>query len=146
MFNTDARGAVTAVTLGSRAPRERRAPRVAPLPSSLQPTTDPDPALASRISAALQALRQGGAALASAADVTPGAKQDFGTGANPALGSATTAVYLGQEDVSGRGIRRHGGEVARVRLYRLQSEDGPRYLFVHLTAQGTVTDYDVVLR
>ena len=145
-FNTDARGAVTAVTLGSRASRERRAPRVAPLPSSLQPTTDPDPALASRISAALQALRQGGAALASAADVTPGAKQDFGTGANPALGSAATAVYLGQEDVSGRGIRRHGGEVARVRLYRLQSEDGPRYLFVHLTAQGTVTDYDVVLR
>jgi CubicO group peptidase (beta-lactamase class C family) len=146
MFNTDARGAVTAVTLGSRASRERQAPRVAPLPSSLQPTTDPDPALASRISAALKALRQGGAALASAADVTPGAKQDFGTGANPALGSAEAAVYLGQEDVSGRGIRRHGGEVARVRLYRLQSEDGPRYLLVHLTAQGTVTDYDVVLR
>jgi hypothetical protein len=57
-----------------------------------------------------------------------------------------TMAYLGQEDVSGRGIRRHGGEVARVRLYRLQTPAGPRYLLAHLTAAGAVTDYDVVER
>jgi hypothetical protein len=78
--------------------------------------------------------------------VTPGAKQDFGSGANPALGSAATATYLGEEDVSARSIRRHGSEVARVRLYRIQTPAGSRYLFVHLTAAGTVTDYDVVPR
>lgn len=145
-FATDGRRTPPYMTVQPGGPRERRAPRVAPLPSSLQPQADPDPALAKRISAALEALRQGGEALASAADVTPGAKQDFGRGTNAALGSAASATYLGEEDVSGRGIRRHGSEVARVRLYRMQSQAGPRYLFVHLTSAGTVTDYDVVSR
>jgi hypothetical protein len=145
-FTADGRGAVSGVTLRPGEPRERRAPRVTPLPSALQPMADADAALAKRISTALDALRQGGEALASAVDITPGAKQDFGRGANPALGGVATASYLGEEDVSGRGIRRHGGEVARVRLYRMQSEAGQRYLLVHLTAAGIVTDYDVVTR
>jgi CubicO group peptidase (beta-lactamase class C family) len=145
-FIIDGRGAITGVTLRPGEPQERRAARVAPLPSSLKPMADPDPALAKRISAALAAMREGGEALASAVDVTPGAKQDFSRGADPALGNVATATYLGEEDVSGRSIRRHGGEVARVRLYRMQSEAGQRYLLVHLTAAGTVTDYDVVTR
>ena len=145
-FIVDPRGRVTGVTLRPGEPREGRAARVAPMPSALQPQVDRDPALAARILSALDAMRRGGEALASAADVTPGAKQDFRTGSNPALGAAATATYLGEEDVAGRSIRRHGGEVARVRLYRIQTEAGPRYLFVHLTAAGTVTDYDVVDR
>jgi len=143
-FTVDNRGAVTGVTLRPGEPQERRAARVIPLPSSLEPKADPDPAFAKRVRAALDAIHQGGEALASAADVTPGAKQDFGGGASPALGSAASGVYVGEEDVSGRGIRRHGGEVARVRLYRLQTPAGTKYLLVHLTAQGAVTDYDVV--
>ena len=145
-FNVDNRGAVSGVTLRPGEPQERRAPRVIPLPSSLEPKADPDPALAKRVLAALDAIHQGGEALANAADVTPGAKQDFGGGASPALGHAASSVYLGEEDVSGRGIRRHGSEVARVRLYRLQTPAGRQYLLVHLTAAGTVTDYDVVQR
>jgi CubicO group peptidase (beta-lactamase class C family) len=145
-FDTGGRGDVTGVTIRPGEPRQQRAPRVAPLPSSRVPPADPDPALGKRISAALDALRQGGEALAGAADVTPGAKRDFAGGTNEALGSAGSAVYLGQEDVSGRGIRRHGGDVARVRLYRMETKTGRRYLFVHLTAAGSVTDYDVVTR
>jgi len=145
-FSVDGRGTATGVTLRPGEPRERQAPRVVPLPSTLEPRPDPDPALGKRILAALDAIRQGGEALASAPDVTPGAKQDFGGGANPALGSATTAVYVGEEDASGRGIRRHGGEVARARVYRMQTPAGPRYLLVHLTSDGMVTDYDVVQR
>ena len=145
-FTADARGTVTGATIRPGEQREVRAPRVAPLPSSLQPQADPDPALATRISAALAAIHQGGDALANAPDVTPGAKKDFAGGANAALGSATTATYLGEDDVTGRGIRRHGGEVARVRLYRLQTEAGSRYLLAYLTAAGAVTDYDVVAR
>ena len=145
-FTMNERGTVIGGALFPGTPRERRAPRVAPLPSSLQPRTDPDPALAARISAALSAIRQGSDALASAPDVTPGAKKDFSGGADPALGAAASATYLGEEDVAGRGIRRHGGDVARVRLYRMQTQAGQRYLFVHLTSDGTVTDYDVVTR
>jgi hypothetical protein len=145
-FTTDGSGAVTGVTLSPGGPRERRAPRVAPLPSTLAPHADPDPALAARISAALGAMRDGGAALTSAADVTPGAKQDFGSAGNAALADAALAVYLGEEDVAGRGIRRHRGEVSRVRLYRMRTKNGERYLMVHLTAEGAVTDYDILLR
>ena len=145
-FTTDARGTVTGVILRPGEPREARAPRVAPLPGALQPHADPDPALATRTSAAIAAIHEGGDALANAPDVTPGAKKDFAGGANAALGSAATATYLGDEDVSGRGIRRHGGEVARIRLYRFQTDAGPRYLLAYLTAAGTVTDYDIVAR
>jgi CubicO group peptidase (beta-lactamase class C family) len=145
-FTVDGRGVATGVTLRPGEPRERQAPRVVPLPSTLTPVPDPDPALAKRVMAAIDALRQGGEALAAAPDLTPGAKQDFGGGASPALGAAATAAYLGEEDLSGRGIRRHGGDVARVRIYRMQTPAGPRYLLAHLTAAGTLTDYDVVQR
>ena len=145
-FATDRQGVATEIVLRFGQQPARRAPRVAPLASSLEPTTDPDPALAGRISAALAVLRQGGSALASAPDVTPGAKRDFAGGGIVALEGAATARYLGEENVEGRGIRRHGAEVTRVRMYSVQSGAGQRYLFVHLTAAGTLTDYDIVLR
>jgi hypothetical protein len=119
---------------------------VAPLPSSLRPTSDPDAALTTRIKAAVVALGQGGEALSAARDVTPGAKNDLNGGAGTDLAAAATMAYLGQEDVTGRGIRRHGGEVARVRLYHLQTPTGSRYLLVHLTSDGSVTDFDLVDR
>jgi CubicO group peptidase (beta-lactamase class C family) len=145
-FNVDGRGVVTRMTVAPDEPRARQAPRVVPLPSTLQPRQDPDLALAKRILTALDALRQGGEMLINAADVTPGAKKDFEGGGNPALGGAAAASYLGEEDVSARGIRRHGGDVARVRMYRIQAPTGPRYLLVHLTTGGAVTDYDIVTR
>jgi CubicO group peptidase (beta-lactamase class C family) len=141
VFDMDGR----AVTWAAGEPRERHVPRVAPLPSTLRPQPDPDAALASRIATALGALRAGGATLANAGGVTPGARKDFAQGDN-SLADFARATYLGEEAVTGRGIRRHGGEVARVRLYRMQTERGERYLMVHLTADGTVTDYDSLLR
>jgi hypothetical protein len=52
-------------------------------------------------------------------------------------------TYLGEENVAGRGIHRHGSALARVRLYRLPPKDGQdRYLLVHLTADGLVADQD----
>jgi len=77
--------------------------------------------------------------------VTAGAKSDFGR-RDPSLAAFPRATYLGEEDVAGRGIRRHGSDVARVRLYRLPTERGERYLMVHVTGGGAVTDYDIVLR
>jgi CubicO group peptidase (beta-lactamase class C family) len=145
VFRMDS-GAVTGATWALGDPRERSVPRVSPLPSALQPRTDPDASLGARIAAALVALRDGGAALDTAADVTAGAKRDFGRGRNSALDDVATATYLGEENVAGRAIRRHGGEVARVRLYRMRTKNGDRYLMVHVTPDGAVTDFDVVLR
>jgi hypothetical protein len=138
-------GKVTGATWAQGEPRERRAPRVSPLPSDMEPRPDPDPALATRISTSLAAARQGGAPLAGAADVTAGAKRVFTRGTS-ALADFASATYLGEENVAGRGIRRHGSEVSRVRLYRMPTSRGERYLMVHLTAEGAVTDYDVLLR
>ena len=54
--------------------------------------------------------------------------------------------YIGEEDVAGRGIQRHGSDVARVRFYRLGGAAGTHYLLVYLTAEGLVTDIDRVAR
>ncbi|MGH7754490.1 MAG: hypothetical protein ACREN5_16925, partial [Gemmatimonadales bacterium] len=147
-FTLDPRGAVTGVVwrVGEGPPRERSVARVAPLPSGRTPAPDPDGALTTRIAAALQAMRQGGTALAEAPDITPGTKQDFAGGIGSALDGLGALTYLGLEEVSGRGIQRHGGEVARVRYYRVTTHAGQRYLLVHLTAEGRITDYDVVER
>ena len=133
-------------TLRPGEPRERKAPRVAPLPSSLTPVADPDPALTSRVSAVLQAILKGGAAVSDGSDLTPGAQKDLGGGDNSALAGMGVLTYLGQEEVSGRGIRRHGGEVSRVRMYRFPNKGQDHYLLVHLTVAGSVTDFDVVDR
>ena len=83
--------------------------------------------------------------LANATDVTAGAKRVFARG-TAGLADVVNATYLGEEDVAGRGIRRHGSDVSRVRLYRMRTQRGERWLMVHLTAEGAVTDYDILLR
>jgi len=146
-FTLDPGGAVTGVRWrAGEGPRERRVARVAPLSSARTPGPDPDAALTTRIGAAIQALRRGGQALADAPGITAGAKQDFTGGFGPALDGAGALTYIGEENVSGRAVRRHGGEVARVRYYRVTTKAGQRYLFVHLTADEMLTDFDVVER
>ncbi len=148
VFTLDARGTVTGVMwrAGEGPPRERAVARVVPLPSSQTPTSDPDAALTTRVAAAMQALRQGGTALAGAPGITSGAKEDFSGGIGTALDGLGPLTYLGVEDVSGRGIRRHRSDVAWVRYYRVTTTAGQRYLLVHLTAKGIVTDFDLVER
>ncbi|MEP7324854.1 MAG: serine hydrolase domain-containing protein [Gemmatimonadota bacterium] len=127
-------------------PRERRAPRVVPLPSSRSPVTDPDPALTTRLTAVVAALQQGGQVLADAPDVSPGAKKDFRDGVRGQLDELGPLAYLGEEDVSGRGIHRHGEEVARVRYYKTTLKGEPGYLLFHLRADGKLADYDTGTR
>jgi CubicO group peptidase (beta-lactamase class C family) len=143
-FSRDAQGQVNAVLWRSGNALPRRMPRIIPLPWSMPATPDPDAALSERISAALEALRQGGASLANAPGVTPGAKADFGPGIGSALGDLGSLGYVSTVDLSGRGIHRHGGDVSRVRVYRITTAAGAQYLLVHLTAEGLVTDIDLV--
>ena len=143
----DPRGVVTGVVWrAGEGARELHVARVAPLPSSRTPAPDPEPALTARIALVLQALRQGGSALRDAADIAPGAKHDFAGGIGTALDGLGTLTWLGGEDVAGRGIHRHGADVARVRYYQVTTSAGQRYLLVHLTAEGSVADFDVVER
>ncbi len=124
----------------------RRMPRIAPLPSTVTPVPDPDPAIGGRVRAALDALVKGGSTLAASPGVTPGARADFGGGTGAGYGDLGALSYIGETVVAGRGIHRHGSDVARVRYYRTTLQGGVRYLFVHLTAEGAVTDIDLVGR
>lgn len=121
----------------------RTAPRVSPLLKGLKPQRDPDPARTARVEAALRALAKGGPAVQQSLLFPAGAKADFGR-PQDVLDGFSGLTFLLAENVSGRGIERHGSPVATVLCYRLNgSKNGP-YVLVHLTATGQVTDYDVV--
>ena len=55
-----------------------------------------------------------------------------------------SVVFLAEQDVAGRKIERHKGEVSRILHYRLVTDKGDRFLLVHMTADGLITDYDIV--
>ena len=104
--------------------------------------TDPDPTLTATIGAAIGAIREGGSALANAAGIPDGTKRDFAGGIGNQLDGLGTLTYVGEENVAGRSIRRHGSDVARVRYYRTTLGARTAYLLVHLTANGQIADYD----
>jgi hypothetical protein len=52
--------------------------------------------------------------------------------------------YVAGQDVAARGIERHGAMVSLVLYYKLLTVGGARFVLVHLTAEGLVTDEDVV--
>ena len=139
-------GEATALLWSRGGGPDRNLPRVSPLPSQRPPAPDPDPALTRRIVESLAALQQSGEAFAAAPSVTPGAKRAFARGIGSRLQGMETPVYLGEENVANRGIRRHGSDVARVRYYAVRLTAGPRYVLAHVTAEGTVADFDIVDR
>jgi CubicO group peptidase (beta-lactamase class C family) len=124
---------------------QRTVPRVAPLPSSMKPVREPDEALHQRIILSLEALKDGRQLLESA-PVPDGTKRAY-SGGFPGIDGVDRMIYLGEENVAGRGIKRHGSEIATVRFYQLPPKDGQnRYLLVHLTAAGQVADQDPAFR
>ena len=46
--------------------------------------------------------------------------------------------------MSARHIERHKGKVSRILYYRLMTDKADRGLLIHLTADGLVTDFDIV--
>jgi hypothetical protein len=52
--------------------------------------------------------------------------------------------YIDSQNVAGRHIERHHGEVSRISYYKLVTATKTRYLIVYLTADALVTDFDYV--
>jgi hypothetical protein len=122
----------------------RRIPRIGPLFPERTPS-DPDPALTSKLSSALQAFAAGGAAVTESPLLTAGAR---GALARPVaeLRDARALTFAAAQDVTGRGIERHGHAIARVLHYRVDTPAGVRLVLIHLDPAGLVADYDVVSR
>ena len=136
-------GEVTGLVVRQDDGSERTIPRVGPLFESLKPQPDPDQGRSRRIEDALMAMEQGGKAVEGNANIAPSAKKDFGSGSTDFVGFRSLA-FVAEEDVAGRGIERHGAKVSRVLYYRLALDKQTRNLLVYLTAEGLVTDYDIV--
>ena len=142
LFTPNAKGEITEL-VWKNAKEERKIPRIGPLFHASQSVTDPDPARTRQIESVLNAMAQGGKAVADASGIAPGARKGFVQGAG-ALSALKSLTYVSAEDVDGRGIERHGGKVAQVLNYRFGSATAPHYVLVYLTSDGLVTDCDVV--
>jgi len=123
---------------------KRPAPYIGPFLHTLKPQPDPDPLLTQHVWAALQAMAQGRTAVADASYLSPGVRKDFGEFALPELAGLQSLTYIAAQGVAGRGIERHGGIVTRILYYKLHTDKASRYVLVYLTAEGLVTDEDVV--
>jgi CubicO group peptidase (beta-lactamase class C family) len=139
----DTSGGVTGLRWTQNA-GERVIPRVGPLVETLAKQPDPAPAMTAKILPILTALMQGGDPVQQAPYLTPGARRDFAGGIGNGIKGMRELGFIAAEAVTGRGITRHGGEVARIAYYSFTIDAGKRYLMVHLTAEGMITDFDIV--
>jgi hypothetical protein len=141
-FEKNARG--EAIGLKSKSnDGERKVPRIGPLIHALKTQPDPDAALTRRIESALKAFAQGGKAVDEATGITPGARRDFAPGLRD-LAGIKTLNFIAAQDVADRQIERHDSRVSRILYYQLVSEGAPRPILIYLTADGLVTDEDIV--
>ncbi|MES2758421.1 MAG: serine hydrolase domain-containing protein [Pseudomonadota bacterium] len=142
-FVSNARGHVTAAAMNADG-QQRQVPRIGPLMRSLTAQADRQPARTATVKTVLDAAARGGDALAESALATPGLKKNFGTDKVEELSGLSSLAFLHEQDVADGSLQRHGGKVARVLSYVATIDGQPRYLMVYLTADGVVTDYDLV--
>lgn len=125
----------------------RNVPRVGPLAiaTAFSGARDPDPPSTQRIAALIRSLAEGKSD-AQAAAMTPGAVRDIGPGPLQDFAGITGMSFVGEEDVAGRGLTRHGGEVARIVYLKATLGGAPRHVMVQMTKEGLVTDFELVSR
>lgn len=135
----DSAGQITEILQNS----ERHIARIGPLASQLTPQTDLDTTLSQKIDTTMKAIARGEKSLDSF-PMAPGVKARFAGVALPELAGYQGLSYIAAYDIVGRNIERHGSKVSRVLYYRLTSSGAIKYLLVYLTAEGLLTDIDVV--
>jgi len=139
----NAGGEVTGLRLRNDDGWDHTAPRIGPLIHSLTPKPDPDPVLTRKVEGVLKAMAQGRKALEEAQGVAPGRKKNYPS-ANTNFVGLRSLSFIAAQDVSDRNIERHDAKVSRILYYRLLFDKTKRYVLVYLTADGLVTDTDVV--
>ena len=60
------------------------------------------------------------------------------------LAGLESLVFLFAADVTNRGIERNEGKVARIVTYEQIPRVKTRYVMIHVTAEGLITDFDTV--
>ncbi|QHV99766.1 serine hydrolase [Spirosoma endbachense] len=141
-FNPDAKGEVSEL-IWKNGKEERKIPRIGPLFRLTKAIPDPDPTRTRQIETALKAMSQGGKAVEETPGITPGARRDF-SGGSRELAGLKSISFINTMDVKGHGIERHDSPVGQILGYKVVTDKDPHYVIVHLTADGLVTDYDVV--
>jgi CubicO group peptidase (beta-lactamase class C family) len=136
----DTAGAVIGLTSSDG----REIPRIGPLFASMKQVADPDPSFTKSVEAALRAFAQGGEAVRGLQHLTSGARADLSRTPVREFTGARGVTYVSSQDVTGRRIERHGGTVAKVLFYRVETAQRPRFVLVHVTGDSLITDYDVV--
>jgi CubicO group peptidase (beta-lactamase class C family) len=122
---------------------EMEVQRMGPLASKLQRQTDPHPARTTRIETILKAFAKGGAEVERVEGVAPQARKDFARGPAPEFQDLTNIKFIAAQNVTGRGIRRHDGDVAEI-IYFQFNETSDRIILIYLTPDRLVTDQDVM--
>ena len=143
-FLKDGRGKVSGLAANIDG-RERKCPRIGPLIHSLKPGSCTDTTLMERVTEGLTALSRGGKTARDSPYITAGAKSELGPGPVEELAGIRSIEYVTDQDVTGRGIARHGFGVATIMYVKLVRDGSPSYALVHLTADGLVADEDVVV-
>ena len=138
----DSKGAVAGLAWNDNG-KERAIPRIGPLFASITPASDPNPSFTKSVDAAVRAFGQGADAVRSLQQVTPGVRANLSAPVRQFAG-VRGVHYLASEDVTGRRIERHGGTVAKVLFYRVETDQGSRFVLVHVTSDNLITDYDIV--
>jgi CubicO group peptidase (beta-lactamase class C family) len=140
-FQLDGQGAVTGFVL-TRDGRERKVPRIAPLMPSQK--ADPEPDRTRRVSEAVKAAAAGGACAAESKLIAAGMKGQAGGRGIKELSGIRSLAYLGEQDLAGRAIERHGSQIGKVLLYKVDNPGGRAYLMIFLDKDGLVADQDLV--
>ena len=123
----------------------RRVPRVGPVATRFALRRDPDARRTARIEAALRAMAAGTIS-SEQAMFAPGARRNYSGGPVGDLAGISNVRFLAEDNVSGRGIERHEGSVARIVYVTATIGSKPRFVLIHLTEEGLLTDIDVVVR
>jgi hypothetical protein len=140
-FQLDDKGAVTGFLLTGDG-KERKVPRIAALMPAQK--TDPEPARTQRVSEAVKAAATGGAAAAESKLIAAGMKGQAGGKGIRELTGIRSLTYLGEQDLAGRAIERHGSPIGKVLLFKVDNPGGRPYLMIFLDKDGLVADQDLV--
>jgi hypothetical protein len=124
--------------------KERPIPRIGPLFASMKAAADPDPSFTNAVEAALRAFAQGGDAVHELSRLSPGARAELSGAPVRQFAGVRRITYVSSQDVTGRRIERHGGAVAKVLFYRVETAERSRFVLVHVTGDNLITDYDIV--